>query len=199
MALFEPLTLTGSLVKLQPLRVRHLPELQDAVRDGELWKLWYTRIPSPHTMELEIRRRLELQDQGQMLPFTVRRLSDDKVLGMTSFCHIDEAAPRVEIGYTWNRSSTQGTGTNPDSKLQLMDHAFETLGCCAVEFRTDRLNSQSRDAIERLGARQDGMLRRHTKMPDGRIRDTVVYSVLDSEWPDVKARLLRRVDKERTP
>ncbi|TJY69893.1 GNAT family N-acetyltransferase [Arthrobacter sp. CAU 1506] len=199
MALFEPLTLTGSLVKLQPLRVRHLPELEDAVRDGELWNLWYTRIPSPHTMELEIRRRLELQDQGRMIPFTVRRLSDDTVLGMTTFCNIDEAAPRVEIGYTWNRASAQGTGTNPDSKLLLMGHAFETLGCCAVEFRTDRMNRQSRDAIERLGARQDGVLRRHTKMPDGRIRDTVVYSVLDSEWPDVKARLRQRVDKERTP
>jgi N-acetyltransferase len=197
MTLFEPVTLTGSLVKLQPLRVRHLPELEDAVRDGELWKLWYTRIPSPHTMELEIRRRLERQDQGEMVPFVVRRLSDNAVLGMTSFCHIDETAPRVEIGYTWNRASAHGTGTNPDSKLLLMGHAFETLGCCAVEFRTDRLNRQSREAIERLGARQDGVLRRHTKMPDGRIRDTVVYSVLDSEWPDVKARLRKRVAKER--
>jgi N-acetyltransferase len=197
MPLFEPLSMVGKYVRLQPLRMSHLPELEDAVRDGELWNLWYTRVPSPQTMELEIRQRLEQQEQGSMLPFTVRRLSDDAVLGMTTFCNIDAATPRVEIGHTWNRASTQGTGTNPDSKLLLMAHAFEALGCRAVEFRTHWMNHQSRAAIERLGAKQDGVLRNHTKMPDGTLRDTVVYSVLDSEWPIVRRGLEARLEKAR--
>jgi N-acetyltransferase len=195
MPLFEPLSLVGKYVRLQPLRMSHMPELEDAVRDGELWNLWYTRVPSPETMELEIRQRLEKQEEGSMLPFTVRRLADDVVLGMTTFCNIDAATPRVEIGYTWNRASTQGTGTNPDSKLLLMTHAFEKLGCRAVEFRTHWMNHQSRAAIERLGAKQDGVLRNHTKMPDGTLRDTVVYSVLDSEWPIVRRGLQARLEK----
>ena len=197
MPLFEPLSLVGKHVRLQPLRMSHMPELEDAVRDGELWNLWYTRVPSPETMELEIRQRLEKQEEGSMLPFTVRRLADDVVLGMTTFCNIDDATPRVEIGYTWYRASTQGTGTNPDSKLLLMTHAFETLGCRAVEFRTHWMNHQSRAAIERLGAKQDGVLRNHTKMPDGTLRDTVVYSVLDSEWPIVRRGLQARLEKVR--
>ena len=197
MPLFEPLTLTGKYVRLQPLRRRHMPDLEDAVRDGELWNLWYTRVPSPETMELEIRRRMEKQDEGTMLPFTVSRLSDGAVLGMTTFCNIDTDTPRVEIGYTWTRASAQGTGVNPDSKMLLMTHAFEKLGCKAVEFRTHWMNRQSREAIERLGAKQDGVLRNHTKMPDGTVRDTVVYSVLDSEWPIVKRGLQARLDKVR--
>ncbi|EMY34565.1 N-acetyltransferase [Arthrobacter crystallopoietes BAB-32] len=197
MPLFEPLNLTGKYVRLQPLQRRHMADLEDAVRDGELWNLWYTRVPSPETMELEIRRRMEKQDQGTMVPFTIRRLADEAALGMTTFCNIDADTPRVEIGYTWLRASAQGSGANADCKMLLMTHAFEQLGCRAVEFRTHWMNHPSRAAIERLGAKQDGVLRNHTRMPDGTVRDTVVYSVLDTEWPIVKRGLQARLDKPR--
>jgi len=197
MPLFEPLNLTGKYVRLQPLQRRHMADLEDAVRDGELWNLWYTRVPSPETMELEIRRRMEKQDQGTMVPFTIRRLADEAALGMTTFCNIDADTPRVEIGYTWMRASAQGSGANADCKMLLMTHAFEQLGCRAVEFRTHWMNHQSRSAIERLGAKQDGVLRNHTRMPDGTVRDTVVYSVLDTEWPIVKRGLQARLDQPR--
>lgn len=179
----------------------HHDGLVDAARDGELWRLWYTSVPSPDGMAAEIDRRLALQEQGSMLPFTTR-LADPaaggpgRIIGMTTYMNIDAGTPRVEIGSTWNAASVHGTGTNPDSKLLLLQHAFEVLGCPAVEFRTHWLNHQSREAIARLGAKQDGVLRSHSRTGDGLLRDTVVFSILEHEWPMVRAglefRLARR-------
>ncbi|SKB00259.1 Protein N-acetyltransferase, RimJ/RimL family [Agreia bicolorata] len=197
-----PVTLSGTHVVLEPLSHDHHDGLVDAVRDGELWKLFYTSVPSPEGMRAEIDRRLGLQQEGSMLPF-VARLRDratgepGRVIGMTTYMDIDHRTPRLEIGYTWNAASAHGTGTNPDSKLLLLGHAFETLGCVAVEFRTNWMNQQSREAIARLGAKQDGVLRSHTRMADGTLRDTVVFSIVESEWPSVRAGLRRRVEKVR--
>jgi len=198
----SPVTLTGTHVVLEPLSHDHHDGLVDAVRDGELWKLFYTTVPSPEGMRAEIDRRLRLQEEGSMLPF-VTRLRDretgepGRVIGMTTYMDIDHSTPRLEIGFTWNAASAHGTGTNPDSKLLLLGHAFETLGCVAVEFRTNWMNQQSREAIARLGAKQDGVLRSHTRMGDGTLRDTVVFSIVESEWPSVRAGLRRRVEKVR--
>lgn len=197
MTTIQAVTLTGKYVQLEPLALEHHDELVEAVQDGELWKLWYTRVPSPDQMRAEIERRLELQQTGYMLPFTTRRLSDGKIIGMTTYCNIDAATPRLEIGYTWNAAGAQGSGTNPDSKLLLLGHAFETLGCTAVEFHTHWMNQQSREAIARLGAKQDGVLRAHLRMPDGTVRDTVVFSIIASEWPMVKSGLEFRLNKSR--
>lgn len=194
----QPLTLTGRYVVLEPLSHAHHDGLVDAVRDGELWKLWYTSVPEPGAMAAEIDRRLALQESGSMLPFTTRLLDPStgapgRVIGMTTYMNIDAAVPRVEIGSTWNAASAHGTGSNPDSKLLLLRHAFETLGCPAVEFRTHWLNHQSREAIARLGAKQDGVLRSHTRTADGTLRDTVVFSILEHEWPMVRSNLEYRL------
>ena len=198
----EPITLTGQYVVLEPLSHAHHDGLVEAVRDGELWKLWYTSVPAPEAMAAEIDRRLALQGAGSMLPFTTRLLDPatggpGKVIGMTTYMNIDAATPRVEIGSTWNAASAQGSGSNPDSKLLLLRHAFETLGCPAVEFRTHWLNHQSREAIARLGAKQDGVLRSHTRTADGVLRDTVVFSILEHEWPMVRSGLEFRLGKRR--
>ncbi|MFI2566756.1 GNAT family N-acetyltransferase [Paenarthrobacter sp. NPDC018779] len=195
MTAIEPITLTGQFVTLEPLRTDHHDGLVDAARDGELWKLWYTSVPTPEGMAGEIERRLALQEAGSMLPFATRLNSTGKVIGMTTYMNIDPVLPRVEIGSTWNAASAHGTGTNPDSKLLLLRHAFETLGCPAVEFRTHWLNQQSRDAIARLGAKQDGVLRNHTRSADGALRDTVVFSILEHEWPAVRNGLWFRLSK----
>ena len=202
MTSIEPLTLTGKYVVLEPLSHAHHDGLVAAVRDGELWKLWYTGVPAPEGMAAEIDRRLELQDRGSMLPFTTRLIDPatggpGSVIGMTTYMNIDAATPRVEIGSTWNAASAQGSGSNPDSKLLLLRHAFETLGCPAVEFRTHWLNHQSREAIARLGAKQDGVLRSHTRTGDGALRDTVVFSILGHEWPMVRNGLESRLAKVR--
>lgn len=186
MPFLEPVTLRGRLVILEPLSQDHRVELEDAVRDGELWHLWYTAVPRPEAMGAEIERRLALKESGSMLPFAARRVSDGRVIGMTTYMNADAANRRVEIGSTWNAAGAQGSGTNAESKLLLLRHAFEVLGCIAVEFRTHWMNRQSRAAIERLGAKQDGVLRSHQLMPDGSLRDTVVYSVIASEWPMVR-------------
>ena len=200
MTFLEPLTLTGRRVILEPLAEEHHDGLVEAATDGELWKLWYTSVPAPEHMAAEIRRRLDLQEQGSMLPFTTRRIDAEsggpgRIIGMTTYMNIDAATPRVEIGSTWNAASAQGTGTNPDSKLLLLRHAFETIGCPAVEFRTHWLNHQSRQAIVRLGAKQDGVLRNHSRTSDGNLRDTVVFSILEHEWPAVRAGLEYRLDR----
>ncbi|MBT2515595.1 GNAT family N-acetyltransferase [Arthrobacter sp. ISL-30] len=192
-----PVTLKGQFVTLEPLDHGHHDGLVDAARDGELWKLWYTSVPEPKGMAAEIERRLELQNQGSMLPFATRLNATGKVIGMTTYMNIDAATPRVEIGSTWNAASSHGSGSNPDSKFLLLRHAFEVLGCPAVEFRTHWLNHQSRDAIERLGAKQDGVLRNHTRSKDGTLRDTVVFSILEHEWPMVKKGLEFRLAKMR--
>ncbi|HSN38155.1 MAG TPA: GNAT family protein [Arthrobacter sp.] len=198
----RPLTLTGQHVVLEPLSPDHHDGLVEAARDGELWQLWYTSVPAPEQMAAEIERRLALQERGSMLPFTTRLLDPatggpGRVIGMTTYMNIDAATPRVEIGSTWNAASVHGSGSNPDSKLLLLRHAFETLGCPAVEFRTHWLNHQSREAIARLGAKQDGVLRSHTRSSDGSLRDTVVYSILENEWPMVRNALEFRLAKRR--
>lgn len=189
--------LTGKYVQLEPLSHEHHDGLVEAVEDGELWKLWYTSVPTPEGMATEIDRRLGLQLAGSMLPFSTRRLSDGKIVGMTSYMNIDSSLPRVEIGSTWNAAGAQGSGSNPDSKLLLLGHAFETLGCTSVEFRTSWHNHQSKAAIARLGAKQDGVLRSHSRLPNGTLRDVVVYSILPHEWPGVKAGLEYRLAKQR--
>jgi len=191
----EPITLTGKFVTLEPLSQEHHDGLVDAARDGDLWKLWYTSVPTPEGMAAEIDRRLGLQTQGSMVPFATRFNATGKLIGMTTYMNIDAATPRVEIGSTWNAASAHGTGTNPDSKLLLLRHAFETLGCPAVEFRTHWLNQQSREAIARLGAKQDGVLRNHSRSADGALRDTVVFSILEHEWPAVRNGLEFRLAK----
>jgi RimJ/RimL family protein N-acetyltransferase len=160
----------------------------EAVRDGELWKLWYTSVPSPEGMAQEIARRLDLQAKGAMLPFAVLD-ADGRVAGMTTFMNIDPVHKRVEIGSTWYAKRVQRSALNTACKLMLMGHAFETLGCIAVEYRTSFFNQQSRRAIERLGAKLDGILRSHQRHSDGSLRDTCVYSIIASEWPAVKAHL----------
>ncbi|MET3350731.1 UNVERIFIED_ORG: RimJ/RimL family protein N-acetyltransferase [Arthrobacter sp. UYEF1] len=202
MTLFEPLTLTGKHVILEPLRRDHHDGLVRATQDGELWGLWYTFVPTPRGMAAEIDRRLALQEQGSMLPFTTRLIDPvsggpGRIIGMTTYMNIDAGTPRVEIGSTWNAASVQGTGTNPDSKLLLLRHAFDTLGCPAVEFRTHWLNHQSREAISRLGAKQDGVLRNHSRTADGVLRDTVVFSILEHEWPMVRNGLEHRLARHR--
>ncbi|WAH95836.1 GNAT family N-acetyltransferase [Arthrobacter sp. MMS18-M83] len=195
MTLIAPVTLDGRFVTLEPLSPEHHDGLVDAAKDGELWKLWYTSVPSPERMAAEIDRRLALQEQGSMLPFATRLKASGKLIGMTTYMNIDTATPRVEIGSTWNAASAHGSGSNPDSKLLLLHHAFETLGCPAVEFRTHWLNHQSREAIARLGAKQDGVLRNHSRTLDGVLRDTVVFSILEHEWPAVRTGLEFRLAK----
>ncbi len=199
MSALQPVTLRGTRVVLEPLAPEHHDALVAAARDGELWKLWYTSVPAPEGMRREIDRRLALQDAGSMLPFTARLAADGgtpgRVIGMTTYMNIDRETPRVEIGSTWNAASAQRTGTNTESKYLLLRHAFEVLGCPAVEFRTHWLNHQSREAITRLGAKQDGVLRSHTRAANGELRDTVVYSILAHEWPMVRDHLLHRMSR----
>jgi RimJ/RimL family protein N-acetyltransferase len=182
------ITLTSQHVQLLPLSLDHLDPLIAAVRDGDLWKLWYTTAPAPEAMQQEIERRLALQNAGLMLPFTVVDPHTGTISGMTTFMNIDAPNRRVEIGSTWYARSVQRTALNTEAKLLLLTHAFETWDCIAVEFRTHFMN-QSRRAIERLGAKFDGILRNHSIAANGTLRDTVVYSVIASEWPTVRTHL----------
>ncbi|WP_163542615.1 GNAT family N-acetyltransferase [Occultella kanbiaonis] len=188
----EQLTLTGHLVRLEPLSPAHHDGLVDAVQDGQMWDRWYTSIPRPEDMAGEIESRLERQARGEMLAFTALR-PDGTVLGMTTYYDWDPAVPRLEIGYTWNRASAHGSGTNAESKLLLLTHAFETLGCECVGLRTQWANHQSRAAIERLGAKQDGVLRANRRFRNGALLDAVLFSILRSEWPAVRANLEHRL------
>jgi RimJ/RimL family protein N-acetyltransferase len=183
-----PVELRGSHAVLRSLASEHEAALCEAARDGELWRLWYTSVPSPEGMAAEIERRLALQAAGSMLPFTVFDAAG-RVAGMTTYMHIDAANRRLEIGSTWTRASAQRTPLNTQCKRLLLGHAFEALDCIAVEFRTHRLNTQSRRAIERLGAQLDGVLRAHLRTADGSLRDTAVYSITAAEWPAVRSHL----------
>ena len=183
-----PVTLAGRHVTLEPLAREHGAALALAVDDGALHRLWYTAVPAPDKVAAEIERRLELQQRGSMLPFAVRT-TDGRLVGMTTYMNIDAANRRVEIGSTWYAASVQRSPLNTECKRMLLAHAFEALQCIAVEFRTHFMNRQSRQAIERLGAKLDGVLRAHQRMPDGSLRDTVVYSIVASEWPAVRANL----------
>lgn len=184
-----PVTLSGRHAALEPLSDAHHDDLFLAVRDGELWNLWYTSVPAPEGMRAEIERRLGLQQAGTMLPFAVRMRANGRIVGMTTYMNIDAKNRRVEIGSTWYAKSAQRTPLNTECKLLLLAHAFEALGCIAVEFRTSFFNHASRRAIERLGAKQDGILRSHMRHADGSLRDTCVYSILALEWPAVKQHL----------
>lgn len=186
-------TLTGPHATLRPLAGEHHDALCEATRDGELWKLWYTAVPSPEGMAAEIERRLGL---ATMCPFTVFD-ADGKAVGMTTYMNIDALHKRVEIGSTWYAKSAQRSPLNTQCKRLLLGHAFDTLDCIAVEFRTHRLNTQSRRAIERLGAQLDGMLRCHSRSADGTLRDTAVYSITAAEWPTVRSHLDWQLAKPR--
>ncbi len=183
-----PVTLKGSTGTLAPLSQSHAADLSEAAADGELWKLWYTSVPKPDAVRAEIERRLSLQEAGSMLPFAVLTPTG-KAVGMTTYMNIDAANKRVEIGSTWYRKAVQRTRLNTECKRMLLAHAFEELDCIAVEFRTHFMNHQSRAAIERLGAKLDGVLRSHQRSPNGALRDTAVYSILPHEWPAVRASL----------
>jgi len=189
MQFLSPITLKGQFAHLEPLSPEHHDALIAAVSDGHLWKLWYTAIPRPDTMRAEIERRLGLQRQGLMLPFAVRRLDTGALCGMTTFMNVDAFHRRVEIGSTWYAASAQRTAINTECKLMLLSHAFDTLHCIAVEFRTHWMNQASRAAILRLGAKQDGILRSHQRLPDGSLRDTVVFSIIEPEWATVRRHL----------
>ena len=195
-AWLSPVRLVGAHCSLEPLAPEQHDELVAATRDGELWKLWYTAIPSPEGMGAEIARRLDLQAKGSMLAFTTRD-ADGRVAGMTTYMNVDATHKRVEIGSTWTAARMQRGPFNTECKLLLLGHAFETLGCIAVEFRTHFFNQQSRRAIERLGARLDGILRNHQRASNGTLRDTAVYSITAAEWPTVKAHLRWQLDKPR--
>ena len=179
---------------LVPLSQDHGPALAEAVRDGELWKLWYTGVAAPEDMASDIDARLALRVAGSCLPFTVIDRVSGQPVGMTTYMNIDAKVRRIEIGATWYRRSVQRTAINTECKFLLLRHAFEELDCIAVEFRTHFFNQQSRRAIERLGAKLDGILRSHTRSRDGNLRDTCVYSIIACEWPTVKAHLRWRLD-----
>ncbi len=195
-AICVPVTLQGPHVRLAPLAPEHAPALCEATRDGELWKLWYTAIPSPEGMDAEIARRLGLLAKGSMLPFTVFDAAG-RAVGMTTYMNVDSVHQRVEIGSTWYAASVQRTLLNTNAKRLLLAHAFEALGCIAVEFRTHRFNTQSRRAIERLGAQLDGILRNHQVAANGTLRDTAVYSITADEWPTVRAHLDFQLNRPR--
>ena len=184
-------TLSHRLVTLEQLEVRHASELAESV--GDLWEIWYTAIPAPGEMVAEIERRLDLQSQGKMAPFAVIDPDSGRAVGMTTYMNIDEPNRRVEIGSTWISKEVQRSGLNQAMKLLLLDHAFETLDCIAVEFRTHIHNLQSRAAIAGIGAKQDGILRNHQIDRFGNLRDTVSFSIIASEWPTVRHGLISKV------
>lgn len=185
-----PVTLTGTHVQLVPIAVHHLAGLQEAAADGELWKLWYTFIPTPAEMEAWIKKALQETNDNASVVFVVKRRSDDKIVGSTRYMNIEKDIRRLEIGTTWYAKSVQRSPINTECKLLLLQHAFEELKCLAVEFRTHRFNDASRRAIARLGAQQDGILRSHRISTNGTVRDTVVFSIIQHEWDNVKSNLL---------
>jgi RimJ/RimL family protein N-acetyltransferase len=191
----EPVTLSGPHAQLKPLSHEHIDGLREAVKDGELWTLWYTSIPRPEDMRKEIDRRLALQAAGSMLPFTVFD-ADGKIAGMSTYMNVDAANRRVEIGSTWYARGVQRSALNTQCKLLLLTHAFERLDCIAVEFRTHFFNQQSRRGIERLGAKLDGILRSHQIASNGTLRDTAVYSITAAEWPTAKAHLTYQLNEK---
>ena len=194
----RPVTLQGNQVRLEPLAAEHAPGLRAALLDGHLWRLWYTAVPTPDSVEAYIDTALRGQDAGTDLPFVVRDGAGE-IVGCTRYCRIEQDNHRLEIGYTWYAQRVQRTALNTEAKRLLLGHAFETLGAIAVEFRTDWFNQRSRAAIARLGAKQDGVLRNHQRSPDGLHRDTVVFSIIAPEWPMVRKHLRYRLDAGTPP
>jgi RimJ/RimL family protein N-acetyltransferase len=191
----EPVTLEGSLATLTPLAVEHREALAAAAADGQLWKLWYTSVPSPETTAQYIEAALAQRETAQAMPFVVREVNSGAIVGCTRYFNVEPAHRRLEIGYTWYAQRVQRTLVNTECKLLLLGHAFEKLDCIAVEFRTHWMNHQSRRAIARLGAKEDGILRSHQIAPDGSLRDTVVFSIIASEWPAVRQHLLFKLGR----
>jgi RimJ/RimL family protein N-acetyltransferase len=189
----EAPTLKNEFVELRQLSADDHDGLVDAVRVADLWRTWYTRIPSPEGMADEIERRLAAQAAGTMAPWTIVDARSQRVVGMTTYMGVDPANRRLEIGSTWVSRVVQGTRVNPAAKLLLLERAFDELGCIAVEFRTHWHNQQSRAAIAKLGAKQDGVLRNHTIFDNGTVRDTVVFSIIEGEWPTVRYGLEERL------
>jgi N-acetyltransferase len=194
----QPCVLETSTVRLEPMSSAHAPELETAARDGELWKLRVTSVPAPGDAATYIAAGLKGMDEGHMLPFVVRDIAGGKIIGSTRYHDIVPAVERLEIGYTWYGRSWQRSHVNTTCKLLLMTHAFETLGAKLVGWRTDNYNFASQRAIERLGAKKDGVLRHHALRRDGTVRDTVMYSLAAGEWPEVKAHLNYLLAKPRT-
>ena len=192
MSWLEPIELTGAIVTLVPLEMGHVEPLRAAVLDGEFWKLWFAKVPSPDQMESYVVQAIEDAKKGN-IAFAVSLNKTNKIVGTTRFYNVDEITRRPMLGYTWYAKSVCKTGVNSESKLLLLQYVFEQKKAIAVEFRTHYFNEVSRTSIERLGAKQDGVLRSHQRMPDGSIRDTVVYSILRHEWPAVKSNLLSRL------
>jgi len=191
----EPILLEGDGVRLEPLALQHLEGLTAAAADGRLWELWYTAVPEPERVQAYVDTALAGQRAGHMLPWAVRELGSGAIVGSTRYHDVHAEIDRVEIGYTWYGRSWQRTHVNTACKLILFQHAFETLGCQVVGLRTDNFNFASQRAIEALGARKDGVLRHHFPRRDGTVRDSVMYSVLAREWPDVKRHLRLRLDR----
>ena len=197
MIVAKSVTLEGYGVRLEPLEYEHEPGLIAAASSGELWKLWFTSVPEPADTRAYIDAALEGQRAAHMLPWAVRELTTDTIAGSTRYHDIVAAADRVEIGYTWYAERWQKTKVNTACKLLLLTHAFESLECRVVGLRTDNFNFRSQRAIEALGAKKDGVIRHHHPRRDGTVRDTVIYSIVASEWPDVKRHLELRLARHR--
>lgn len=191
----QPLVLEGGGIRLEPMAERHHDGLEAAAQDGQLWELWYTAVPLPGGMRKYISDALDGQQAGHMLPWAVCNAATGDVIGTTRYHDIVRSIDRVEIGHTWYRQSAQRTHVNTTCKLLLLHHAFESLGCKVVGLRTDNFNFTSQRAIEALGAKKDGVLRHHAMRKDGTVRDSVMYSILVAEWPDVKRHLELRLGR----
>jgi N-acetyltransferase len=189
----RPVTLEGNAVRLEPLAREHRDAIAKAAADGELWKLWFTSVPEPEQTDAYISQALAGMEAGHMLPFVVRELSSGAIVGATRYHDVIKPSDRVEIGYTWYAKRWQRSHVNTACKLLLLAHAFDALGCKVVGLRTDNFNFASQRAIEALGAKKDGVIRHHQPRRDGTVRDTVMYSILASEWPDVRKHLERRL------
>ena len=194
-----PITLEGHSIRLEPLTLDHEAELSAAAADGELWNLWFTSVPKPEETKTYIETALAGYQAGHMLPWAVRELTTGKIVGSTRYHDVVANIDRVEIGYTWYAKSWQKSHVNTVCKLLLLAHAFDTLGCKVVGLRTDNFNFNSQKAIEGLGAKKDGILRHHAMRRDGSVRDSVMYSILVTEWPGVKQNLRFRLARHGTP
>ena len=194
----QPVILEGHGIRLEPLTEHHHDALAAAAADGQLWELWFTSVPAPGATQAYIADALKGQRDGHMLPWAVRDLASDTVVGTTRYHDIVAAIDRVEIGYTWYASSRQRTGVNTACKLLLLAHAFDVLHCKVVGLRTDNFNFRSQKAIEGIGAKKDGVLRHHAARKDGTVRDSVMYSILATEWPDVRRHLELRLGRHAT-
>jgi RimJ/RimL family protein N-acetyltransferase len=197
MRFVEPVTLQGRHATLLPLAREHEAAVRAAAADGELWRLWYTGVPAPDRAAAWIDAALAMRESQGAMPFAIRDNAGGDIVGSTRYFNVEAAHRRLEIGHTWHAKRVQRTAVNTECKLLLLTHAFETLKCIAVEFRTNFFNFQSRQAIARLGAKQDGILRNHQLTPEGILRDTVVFSVIESEWPAVKRNLQFMLERPR--